>query len=298
MWDKEDRKADSRRLDRGEGLLERGHETPATTVQDAELDEILEMPPYSVWPPVTALTLAGVFAMLLMRHYWIAARLRRRRRVGVAGMASQGGGGLMEASPRGAVARSSRSAAAVARSAGSAQPSGWWGMALFMCAEATLFGILIATYFYLDFDARSWPPDGIKPPSVVLPLVATAVLISTTIPLLFAVRASRAARRRRVVVLVIVAVVVQCCYLAVQILLFTSRPAPVLAQGDRIRVDLLHAADRPSRARRVRDPARTGGAVAGRAQGADQLLADRRPDRGPVLVRGLRAGRCSSSSRS
>ncbi len=34
-----------------------------------------------------------------------------------------------------------------------AQPSGWWGMALFLCSEVTLFGTLIATYFYLDFDA-------------------------------------------------------------------------------------------------------------------------------------------------
>jgi hypothetical protein len=30
------------------------------------------MPPHSAWPPVLALTLAGVFAMLLMAHYWIA----------------------------------------------------------------------------------------------------------------------------------------------------------------------------------------------------------------------------------
>ena len=72
MWDKDDREADRRRLEGGEGLLERGHETPATTVQDAELDEILAMPPHSAWPAVTALTLAGVFAMLVMRHYWIA----------------------------------------------------------------------------------------------------------------------------------------------------------------------------------------------------------------------------------
>ncbi len=35
-------------------------------------DEILSMPAYSVWPPVTALTLAGVFAMLLMGHFFIA----------------------------------------------------------------------------------------------------------------------------------------------------------------------------------------------------------------------------------
>src|SRR5947209_19989092 len=65
MWDTEDRERDRRRLDRGEGLLERGHETPATTVQDAEYDEVLAMPPHSPWPPVAALTLLGMFAMLL-----------------------------------------------------------------------------------------------------------------------------------------------------------------------------------------------------------------------------------------
>jgi heme/copper-type cytochrome/quinol oxidase subunit 3 len=54
-----------------------------------------------------------------------------------------------------------------------AQPNGWWGMALFLCAEVTLFGTLIATYFYLDFDAHRWPPASIKPPSVVLPLIGT-----------------------------------------------------------------------------------------------------------------------------
>ncbi len=125
----------------------------------------------------------------------------------------------MEATPRSSLAPDSSTAAAVSR-ARIAQPNGWWGMALFLCAEATLFGILIATYFYLDFDARSWPPDGIKPPSVTLPLVATAVLITTTVPLLLAVRASRAGLRGRVVWLIALAVAVQCCYLALQILLF------------------------------------------------------------------------------
>jgi cytochrome c oxidase subunit 1/cytochrome c oxidase subunit I+III len=72
MWDIEDRELDSQRLDRGEGLLERGHETPASTVQDAEWDEILSMPPHSPWPPVAGLTLTGVFAMLLLHHYEIA----------------------------------------------------------------------------------------------------------------------------------------------------------------------------------------------------------------------------------
>ncbi len=72
MWDEDDRELDNKRLERGEGVLERGHETPATSAEDAIWDEILTMPSHSIWPPVTALTMAGVFAMLLLQHYFIA----------------------------------------------------------------------------------------------------------------------------------------------------------------------------------------------------------------------------------
>jgi cytochrome c oxidase subunit 1/cytochrome c oxidase subunit I+III len=73
MWDERDRERDNERLERGEGLLGLGHETPASTLQDADWDEILSMPPHSIWPPLLALMLAGVFAMLLLHHYFIAA---------------------------------------------------------------------------------------------------------------------------------------------------------------------------------------------------------------------------------
>ena len=73
MWDVRDRERDNRRLERGEGLLELGHQTPATSVQDAELDEVVSMPSGSIWPLLTAVTLSGVFASLVLSHYWIAA---------------------------------------------------------------------------------------------------------------------------------------------------------------------------------------------------------------------------------
>jgi heme/copper-type cytochrome/quinol oxidase subunit 3 len=117
---------------------------------------------------------------------------------------------------------SAQSPGATARVAGArrAQPNGWWGMALFLCAEATLFGTLLATYFYLDFNSRTWPQAGIKPPSVVLPLIATGALVCTSIPMFFAVRAGRAGNAPAAGGLVAVAMVVQSCYLAAQILLF------------------------------------------------------------------------------
>jgi hypothetical protein len=72
MWDEQDRQADNRRLERGEGVLDLGHETPVSTVQDANLDEIVALPPHSIWPFVSGLAVAGIFAMLLLHHYFIA----------------------------------------------------------------------------------------------------------------------------------------------------------------------------------------------------------------------------------
>jgi cytochrome c oxidase subunit 1/cytochrome c oxidase subunit I+III len=72
MWDKRDRETDARKLARGEMILDAGHETPATTVVDGELDEILDMPSDSPWPPLLALALALVFVFLLTGH-WVTA---------------------------------------------------------------------------------------------------------------------------------------------------------------------------------------------------------------------------------
>jgi cytochrome c oxidase subunit 1/cytochrome c oxidase subunit I+III len=72
MWDREDREQDVKHLERGEKVLEHGHETPATTVVDAEWDEILEMPSHSWAPPALALSIAGVFAFLLLEQWFVA----------------------------------------------------------------------------------------------------------------------------------------------------------------------------------------------------------------------------------
>jgi cytochrome c oxidase subunit I+III len=74
MWDREDREADARDLHGGgERVLDEGHETPASSVLDANWDEILDMPSKS-WSPLTlAVMLAAGFAMLLTKHYVVAA---------------------------------------------------------------------------------------------------------------------------------------------------------------------------------------------------------------------------------
>jgi cytochrome c oxidase subunit III len=34
----------------------------------------------------------------------------------------------------------------------------WWGNALLLCIETTMFGLLVATYFYLRMNFEYWPP--------------------------------------------------------------------------------------------------------------------------------------------
>jgi heme/copper-type cytochrome/quinol oxidase subunit 3 len=97
------------------------------------------------------------------------------------------------------------------------KPVGWWGMALLLCSEATIFGTMIATYFYLEFSDHHWPPRGIAPEKVAAPSVATGVLVATVVPMWLAARAARRGERRTVLWMIALAFVVQAAYFGVQV---------------------------------------------------------------------------------
>ena len=68
-----------------------------------------------------------------------------------------------------------------------AKSFGWWGMVWLIATEATLFASLLASYFYLRFrHGVEWPPDGIEHPELQLPLIMSALLLSSSIPVHFA----------------------------------------------------------------------------------------------------------------
>ena len=100
--------------------------------------------------------------------------------------------------------------------------NGWWGVALLVATEAALFGTLLSSYWYLRFQTASWPPAGIEPPSVTLPLVLTGALLLTSVPMFLAARAARAGNTRAAWLLILLAVAVQGWYLGMQIDLFAS----------------------------------------------------------------------------
>jgi heme/copper-type cytochrome/quinol oxidase subunit 3 len=132
--------------------------------------------------------------------------------------------------PRPAHAASSRGAAAVDRGR-RAEPSGWWGMVLFLCAEATLFGTLIGSYFYLNFGSHRWPPAGITPPEIPGPMISTVVLVGTVPLMVLAAAAARRGRRWSAVRWIAAALIIQTAYLAAQVLLIRHDLLDFTPQG-------------------------------------------------------------------
>lgn len=121
--------------------------------------------------------------------------------------------------PRSMTAQKAVAAARMAR-ARRAAPNGIWGMALFLCSEVTVFGTLLATYFYLDFEAHRWPPAGIKPPGTLWPSVVTGWLVLATVPMWLASRGARAGNRTGTLWAITLGLAMQACYLAAQVILF------------------------------------------------------------------------------
>ena len=75
---------------------------------------------------------------------------------------------------------------------------GWWGMVWLIATEATLFALLLASYFYLRFrTAVEWPPDHIEAPKLMLPAIMTAILWSSSIPVHMAEKGIERGNQRR-----------------------------------------------------------------------------------------------------
>lgn len=97
------------------------------------------------------------------------------------------------------------------------RPAAWWGMLILIASEATLFGCLIGTYFYFRFHTTPWPPGGIPRPEAATPIVLTAVLVLTSVPVWLSTRWARTGRLSLTRLAIVAALLVQAGYLAYSI---------------------------------------------------------------------------------
>lgn len=108
-------------------------------------------------------------------------------------------------------------ASALATEMPSGRTTGWWGMVLFVTTEAMLFAVLIGCYFYLRFQyGGPWPPDGIKKPELVKPLVMTALLLPSSLPVMWAERGIRKGQQWRLRAGLAITMVLGTAFLALQ----------------------------------------------------------------------------------
>jgi heme/copper-type cytochrome/quinol oxidase subunit 3 len=97
---------------------------------------------------------------------------------------------------------------------------GWWGMAMLVASEATLFGLMVGSYFLLRFKQVEWPPRGIPEPKLAVPLIMLGVLVATAVPIQVVSWAAQARRLALARLALLTALVVQAGYLAMEIHLY------------------------------------------------------------------------------
>jgi cytochrome c oxidase subunit I+III len=195
-WDLADREEDLRRLHRDELVLEGGHMTPVSSANDAVLEEIVDMPSESPWPIVVGLLTTFAFYLLLLHHPAIALGFFALVALALVGWHTEG---------------------AEHDVLHPGNSNGWWGMVVFVATEATLFGALIGTFVYLRLHNVKWPAPGVDKPHVLVPVIATALLVATSVPMQAAWSAAKRGLEGRAWRLLAVAFAVQTAYLVWQL---------------------------------------------------------------------------------
>jgi len=92
----------------------------------------------------------------------------------------------------------------------------WWGMALFIAAELSLFASLLASYYYIRFKATEWPFDGLEKPNLVPGAIATVLLLSSSLPMWWAERGIKRGDARRLRTGLLVSFLLGVAFLGIQ----------------------------------------------------------------------------------
>lgn len=95
----------------------------------------------------------------------------------------------------------------------------WWGMALFIITEGTLFAYLIASYFYVGSSNPAWPPIV---PEIRITAINTALLIISSGCAIMADRSIKRGRTRLLSAWLGVTILLGVIFLALQMHEYTT----------------------------------------------------------------------------
>lgn len=101
---------------------------------------------------------------------------------------------------------------------------GWWGMIGFVTTEAALFAVLLGTFFYLRFQhGEPWPPREVERPELTVPLIMTAVLLPSSLPVVWAERGIRRGHRWRLRLGLTATILMGLAFLSLQVVEYRTK---------------------------------------------------------------------------
>lgn len=95
----------------------------------------------------------------------------------------------------------------------------WWAMMLLVTIEATVFATLFSSYFYLRLMMPEWPPAGVDPPDLLLPLVNTGVLLASSVSVFWASSGIKKGHQRRLKIGLGAAVLLETVFFVIKMMM-------------------------------------------------------------------------------
>jgi cytochrome c oxidase subunit III len=142
-------------------------------------------------------------------------------------MAAQRGGSILSAGAGPTMRAGTRrviNGAAITAFASGTNAVAWWGIFFLIVIELTVFSTLISSYFYLRAAVADWPPDGISPPSLLLPTANSLFFIASVIPIALSVRRIKQGNQRGLLIYLAVAFVMGAIFLALKYVEYSDSP--------------------------------------------------------------------------
>jgi cytochrome c oxidase subunit III len=93
---------------------------------------------------------------------------------------------------------------------------GWWGVVSLIVTEASLFGYLLFSYFYLASQTEQhWPPEGL--PNLLIPGINTLILLTSSLFVWMTERFIERSLMRWSLVSMVLAIMLGTCFVLIQL---------------------------------------------------------------------------------